>query len=73
MEPELLDIIREALASRQRKETLERAISKAVRRNNLDFGTYIKIMSEIRDLSEEGQADPEDVAKRLVSENKKNS
>jgi uncharacterized protein with ATP-grasp and redox domains len=71
MEPALLDILREALATRQRKETLERAIGKAVRRNNLDFGVYVKITSELRELSKKGQVDPEDIAKNLVSENKK--
>ena len=73
MEPALLDILREALATKQRKETLERAIGKAVRRNNLDFGVYIKITSELRELAEKGQLDPEEIAKSLVSENKKSS
>jgi uncharacterized protein with ATP-grasp and redox domains len=73
MEPALLDILREALASKQRKESLERAIGKAVRRNNLDFGVYIKIMSELRELSKKGQVDLEDIAQNLVSVNKKNS
>jgi uncharacterized protein with ATP-grasp and redox domains len=73
MEPALLDILREALATKQRKETLERAIGKVVRRNNLDFGVYIKITSELRELSKKGQVDPEDIAKSLVSENKKSS
>lgn len=71
MEPALLDVLREALANKQRKETLERAIGKAVRRNDLDFGVYIKITSELRELAEKRQLDPEDVAKGLVSENKK--
>jgi len=73
MEPALLDILREALATKQRKETLERAIGKAVRRNNLDFGVYIKITSELRELSKKGQVDPEDIAESLVSKNKKSS
>lgn len=73
MEPALLDILREALANKQRKETLERAIGKAVRRNNLDFGVYIKITSELRELSKKRQVDPEDIAKSLVSENEKSS
>ena len=73
MEPALLDILREALANRQRKETLERAIGKAVRRNNLDFGVYIKITSELRELAEKGQLDSEGIAKTLASENKKSS
>ena len=73
MEPALLDILREALATRQRKETLERAIGKAVRRNNLDFGVYIKITSELRELSEKEKVSPEDIAESLVLENKKSS
>lgn len=70
MEPALLDILREALATRQRKETLERAIGKAVRRNSLDFGVYIKITSELRELAEKTKVSPEDIAENLVSEKK---
>lgn len=73
MEPALLDILREALASKQRKETLERAIGKAVRRRNLDFGVYIKIMSELREISNKEHRTPEDTAKDIVSEDKKSS
>jgi hypothetical protein len=73
MEPALLGILREALATRQRKETLERAIGKAVRRNNLDFDVYIKIMSELRGMSNKEHRAPEDIAKDIVSENKKSS
>lgn len=73
MEPALLDILRESLATRQRKETLERAIGRAVRRSNLDYSVYIKIMSELRELSEKGHADPEDTAKKLVSAREKDS
>jgi len=71
MEPALLDILREALANRQRKETLERAIGKAVRRNNLDFGIYIKIIGELREMANKEQKTPEDIAKNIVSEDKK--
>jgi len=73
MEPALLDILREALATKQRKETLERAIGKAVRRNNLDFGVYIKITSELREMSNKEHRAPEDIAKTIVSEEKKGS
>lgn len=73
MEPALLDILREALANRQRKETLERAIGKAVRRNDLDFGVYVKIMSELRETSLKEHRTPEDIAKSIVSEDKKSS
>jgi len=71
MEPALLDILREALANRQRKETLERAIGKAVRRNNLDFGIYIKIIGELREMANKEQTPLEDIAKNIVSEDKK--
>ena len=73
MEPALLDILREALATKQRKETLERAIGKAVRRNNLDFGVYIKITSELREMSNKEHRAPEDIAMTIVSEEKKGS
>ena len=71
MEPALLGILKEALANRQRKETLERAIGKAVRRNNLDFGVYIKIISELREMANKEQTPLEDIAKNIVSEDKK--
>jgi hypothetical protein len=73
MEPALLDILREALATKQRKETLERAIGKAVRRSNLDFGVYIKIMSELREMSDKEDRTLEDIAKNIVSEDEKGS
>ena len=73
MEPALLDILREALANKQRKETLERAIGKTVRRDNLDFGVYIKIISELREMSNKEHRTPEDIAKSIVSEEKKSS
>ncbi len=73
MEPALLDILREALAAKQRKETLERAIGKAVRRNNLDFGVYIKIISELREMANKEQKTPEEIAKNVVSKEEKGS
>jgi hypothetical protein len=72
MEPALLAVLKEALAKQQRKETLERAVGRAVRGDNLDFEIYLKIMSELRGLSKKEHKDPEVIARALVSEHQKN-
>jgi hypothetical protein len=71
MEPALLAVLKEALAKQQRKETLEKAIGRAVRGDDLDFEIYIKIMSELRELSKKEHRNPDDIARALVSEHQK--
>lgn len=66
MGPEHLEILREALETRQRKEELERAVGRAVRRRNLDFKTYVELLSELREIARKDKASLDDVARKLL-------
>jgi hypothetical protein len=67
MDPELLEVLREALSTRLRREELERAVGRAVRRRSLGFDRYIQIMSELRSHSEKRGLSLEGAAEDLVS------
>ena len=67
MEPELLDVLREAVQTRQRKEELERAIGRALRRREMDFDVYVKITSELRELAKADKSSVEDAATKLLA------
>ncbi len=66
MDPELLDVLREAVQTRQRKEELERAIGRALRRHDLEFKAYVQIMSELRELAKADKLSVEEAADRLL-------
>jgi len=68
MEPELLEILREAVETRQRKEELERSIGRALRRHELDFKIYVKMTSELREMTEREGISFEDAARRVLSQ-----
>ncbi len=68
MEPALLEVLRDAVRTRQRKEDLDRSVGRAVRRRELDFQTYVEIMSELREIAKEDKVSIEAVAKRLLAE-----
>lgn len=70
MEPELLDILREAVKTRQRKEELERAVGRTLRRRNLDFGIYVQIMSELRGIAGSDKISVDEAAAKLLAEKK---
>lgn len=70
MEPELLDVLREAVKTRQRKEEFERAVGRALRRRNLDFQIYVQIMSELRGIAGADKISVEDAATKLLAEKK---
>jgi len=52
MDPESLAVLREARDTRHRKESVERAVGRAVRRRELDFGVYVRLVSELRVFAE---------------------
>ncbi len=68
MEPALLDVLREAVRTRQRKEELERAIGRALRRREMDFKVYVQIMSELREVAEADKVSIDDAATKLLGE-----
>ncbi|HEX9907562.1 MAG TPA: hypothetical protein VGB78_03735 [Thermoplasmata archaeon] len=66
MEPELLDVLKEAVEGKQRKEDLIRSIGRAVRRRGLSFDLYIRIVSEVRGLANSRKVDIETAARTLL-------
>jgi len=68
MDSELLGILKEALETRQRKEELDRAVGRAVRRRNLEFKIYIQIMIEVREFANAEGIDKDEAARMLVGE-----
>lgn len=71
MDPEQLDLLREALSVQQRKEELERAIGRAVRRKNLDFKVYIQVVGELREKARENGIGLDEMARRLLDNQNK--
>jgi len=67
MDPPQLAILREALEIQQRKETFERALGRAVRRHDLEFSVYVRMVSEIRDLAVSNRVPLETAARSLLS------
>jgi signal recognition particle GTPase len=70
MEPELLDVLREAVKTRQRKEELERAVGRTLRRRDLDFKIYVQIMSELRETADTDKISTEEAAAKILAEKK---
>lgn len=70
LDSELLEILAEAVKTRQRKEELERAIGRAVRRNNLDFKIYIRIVDELREVMGRKKISLESAANVCLEEGK---
>ena len=68
MERVQLDVLREALLKMQRKETVERAVGKAVRAKNLDFSAYVQIMGEVREFAHKHGISEIDAAHQLLRE-----
>jgi hypothetical protein len=69
MEPELLDVLREAVRIRRRKEELERAIGRALRHREMDFEAYVRLVSELREGAVVSKVSVEGFVKRLLAEN----
>ena len=46
-----IEILRDAHGTRQRKESVERAVGRTVRRRGLGFDAYIRLMSELREFA----------------------
>ncbi len=45
------ELVAEALKDKKRKETLEQAIGRTVRKNNGKYEDYLRIMAEVRDIA----------------------
>jgi len=70
MEPELLEVLREAVETRQRKEELERSIGRALRRHEFDFKIYVKMTSELREMADKQGTSFDDAAREILGQQK---
>ena len=65
MDESIEAVLVEASRTRQRKESAERAVGRAVRRMGLDYSIYIAAMSELRALASTMKTDVDDALKGL--------
>lgn len=65
MDPDTVSIVKEAVSTRLRDETLERAIGRTVRRRGLDFSRYIQVVSALRELAVERGVTADEAAESL--------
>ncbi|UCE80607.1 MAG: hypothetical protein JSV94_05490 [Methanobacteriota archaeon] len=70
MEESIKGVLVEAAMTRQRKETVERAVGRAVRRKGMDYSMYIAAMSELRDLATSMSLGVEEALESLQKEQK---
>ena len=68
MDPESAEILREAAAIRQRKETAERAVGRATRRLGREYSSYISAMSDLRELAAKHKMDVEEALALLLNQ-----
>lgn len=73
MEPALLDILREAVETKQRKEDLDRSLGRALRRHDMSFDVYVKMISELRELAAKEGVPLDDIARRILAQHQKDS
>jgi len=71
MDSERLGMLKEAFEIRQRKEDLERALGRAVRRRNQEFEVYLEIVAELREAAIRDKTTIDIVASRLLDEQKR--
>lgn len=68
MDKETVSIVREAVRTRLRNETIERSVGRAVRRRGMDFSRYIQVMSDLRDLAKGRKVTLDEAAEALSGE-----
>ena len=65
-----LDVLREAARMRLRKESVERAIGRAVRARGRDYAYYITLVTELREAAEMDKVSIDDELRILVEDRK---
>ncbi len=73
MEPALLDVLKEAIETKQRKEDLDRSLGRALRRHDMGFDVYVKMTSELRELAAKEAVSMDDIAKKILAQHQKDS
>jgi len=66
MDQAIKEVLIEAARTRQRKEPVERAVGRAVRRRGMDYQSYIAAMSDLRDLATSEKIDVDEALKKLA-------
>jgi hypothetical protein len=66
MDQAIKEVLIEAARTRQRKEPVERAVGRAVRRRGMDYQSYIAAMSELRDLATSEKIEVDEALKKLA-------
>ncbi|MDH3364556.1 MAG: hypothetical protein OEM29_00905 [Thermoplasmata archaeon] len=65
MNQSIKEVLIEAARTRQRKEPIERAVGRAVRRRGMDYQFYITAMSNLREMASSKKIKIEDALKTL--------
>jgi hypothetical protein len=65
MDQAIKEVLIEAARTRQRKEPVERAVGRAVRRRGMDYQSYIVAMSDLRCLAASEKIGVEEALKKL--------
>lgn len=63
-----LALLREAVDGRRKKEDLETALGRALRRRKEGFDAYVAIMSEVRERSRRDKVTLDEAARALTAE-----
>lgn len=66
MQRDRYEVLREAVETRRRKESLEEAVGRVARKRGLDFSAYVSIMSEVRDCAHDEGKNVDDAAKMIL-------
>jgi len=66
MDQAIKEVLIEAARTRQRKEPVERAVGRAVRRRGMDYQSYIAAMSDLRDLATSEKIEVDEALKKLA-------
>jgi hypothetical protein len=62
------EVLREALRNLHKRDTLERAVGRAVRNRRGNYEDYLRIMGEVREAARRAKVSPLVAARRLVQE-----
>ncbi len=68
MEEQHLEILREAVDTHRRKESLEQAVGRVARKRGLDFSAYVGIMSEVRERARADKKTVDEAASIILRE-----
>jgi len=70
MDNERLEVLEEAQKIRQRKEDMERAIGRALRKTSHDFQYYVALVSELREMAASKGVSIDQVVEGLLAKQK---